>query len=120
MKFKINKDYPECSLTWGKGKKKKDILLSYRNDWQQFDFWREAHWNWYTFTFFEFTIENDWRLGAWEFVLNILGLGITVRYCYNYYTPFWKELNSQTDEIFKKKKPGAKSSKKGLGKSRQT
>lgn len=57
----------------------KEIIFEFQNDWQQLI----GKWNWYTFTFIEFYIENEKWLKGWSFQLTLLGLGIYVRFNYD-------------------------------------
>ena len=58
--------------------KDKELLLCLRNDYAQLI----GNWNWYNFTFIELSIENDYKLGGFEFDFIILGLGLHLRFNY--------------------------------------
>jgi len=69
--------------------KNKELIFEFKNDWTQLI----GKWNWYSFTFIEFYIENEKWLKAWYIQFTLLGLGVYIRL--NYDVAFLKEKLSE-------------------------
>lgn len=73
-----------------------NAFIEFLNDWSQFI----GDWNWITFTFCDCHIEKDMFVGGWEFVIQILGLGLRFR-LNDPESEGIKEMNRRIDEIDK-------------------
>ena len=76
-----------------------NFYITFHNEWKQ---WGKKF-NWYTFTFFHLSFENEPYTGGVELMFMILGLGFTARYNYDWENSkvgmSIKELDEKIDEI---------------------